>query len=111
MLSGIDAEKILVVESGCVGTFPLLLMSLDEHVDMRMYTTYPYLTAVYRPQIFTSRYEENRQLETLVSQERYFRFSALRDGRFYVQKCSDAGIEQRSLQEIKGMLKQRRGIR
>lgn len=52
-----------------------------------------------------------RQLETLVSQERYFCFSALRDGRFYVQKCSDAGIEQRALQEIKGMLKLRRGIR
>ena len=105
MLAGIEADRILVVESGCAGTFPLLLMSLDDRVELRMYTTYPYLTGIFGPRIFTSRYEENRLFETMASQELYFRFSEIRDGRFYVQKCAAPEIEWQALQEIRGMLK------
>lgn len=105
MLAAIRAERILVVESGCAGTFPLLLMSLDSRVDLRMYTTYPYLAGIYKTRIFTPRYEENRMFETMVAQELYFRFSALRDGRFYVRKCTDADVGRRSLQEIRNMMK------
>lgn len=104
-LAKIDAEKILVIESGCAGTFPLLLMSLDPRVDMRMYTTYPYLAGIFGTRIFTFRYEENRSFETLMSQERYFRYSRFLGGKFYVQKCTDAEIERQSLREIKIMLK------
>lgn len=104
MLEAIDAEKILVVESGCCGTFPLLLMSLDDRVDMRLYTTYPYLADVYAGRIYTARYEENRLFETMTSQEMYFRFSGLRNGRFYVRKCTDPAVERRALDEIKQML-------
>ena len=104
MLKGIDAESICVIESGCCGTFPLLLMSLDARVDLRMYTTYPYLTEVFAGRIFTEAYEENRLFETMLSQEAYFRYSSLRDGRFYVRKCADAAVEERALGEIRGML-------
>ena len=104
MLAAIPAERILVVESGCAGTFPLLLMSLDDRVDLRMYTTYPYLTGVYRTRIFTPRYEENRLFETMASQAQYFRFSGLRDGRFYVRTCTDAAVGRQSLQELKQMI-------
>lgn len=103
MLESIGAEKIIVVESGCAGTFPLLLAALDSRVDMRMYTTYPYLTGIYGGRIFTPRYEENRMAETMVSQELYFRFSGIRDGRFYVRECTDAEIRRQSLCEIKAM--------
>ena len=82
MLAEMDAERILVVESGCAGTFPLLLMSLDERADMRMYTTYPYLAGIYKARIFTTRYEENRMFETMASQEQLFRFSACGTGGF-----------------------------
>lgn len=105
MLANIDAERILVVESGCVGTFPLLLMSLDNRVDVRMYTTYPYLADILKTRIFTSRYEENRMFETLSSQELYVRFFEIRNEMFYVQKCTDAAVKQQALQEIKMMLK------
>ena len=105
MLAEMDAERILVVESGCAGTFPLLLMSLDARADMRMYTTYPYLTGIYKSRVFTPRYEENRMFETMASQEQLFRFSGMRDGKFYVQKCTDAEAERQSLREIRGMLK------
>lgn len=103
MLEGVDAERILVVESGCTGTFPLLLMSLDDRVDMRMYTTYPYLTNIFAERIFTSGYEENRLFETMASQELYFRFSGVRNGKFFVRKCTDAAVEARALAEIRMM--------
>ena len=104
MLGNIDAPRIIVVESGCAGTFPLLLASLDPRVDMRMYTTYPYLTDIYGTRIFTTHYEENRMFETMASQELYFRFSGIWDGRFYVRKCMNTAIENQALAEIKLML-------
>ena len=104
MLGDIAAERILVVESGCAGTFPLLLMSLDDRVEPRMYTTYPYLTDIYQSRIFTSRYEENRTFETLASQALFYRFSRLENGRFYVQRCTNAEIKRQSLEEIQHML-------
>jgi len=103
MLGNIDAARIIVVESGCAGTFPLLLASLDPRVDMRMYTTYPYLTDIYGTRIFTAHYEENRMFETMASQEFYFRFSEIKDGRFYVRKCMNTAIENQALAEIKIM--------
>lgn len=103
MLAGIDAKKLRVVESGCCGTFPLLLMSLDDRADMRMYTTYPYLANLYAPRVYTARYEENRLFETMLSQEAYLRYSGFRNGRFYVQKCMDADLERLALSEIKAM--------
>lgn len=103
MLRNIDAERIIVVESGCTGTFPLLLMSLDDRVDMRMYTSYPYLTGIFGGRIFTSRYEENRMFETLVSHELYFNFSKIQNGMFYVQTCMDETVEKQALKEIEMM--------
>lgn len=103
MLAGIDAEKILVVESGCAGTFPLLLMSLDARADLRMYTAYPYLEEAFGARIFTGRYEENRLFETMASQELYFRFSAIRGGKFYVKTCTDASVKRQALAEIRAM--------
>ena len=65
MLHTIRQKHILIVESGCTGTFPMLLMALDAWADMRMYTP---------------RYEENRAFETLAAQEAYLRFDCWQDG-------------------------------
>lgn len=104
LLAEIKEQRIVVVESGCSGTFPMLLMSLDERVDMCMYTTYPYLIDVYGDRIFTPKYEENRLFETMVSQDLYLQFSDLRDGSFYVKKCRNAEVEENALTEVKAML-------
>ena len=104
MLESVDADKIIIVESGCAGTFPLLLMSLDDRADMRMYTTYPYLTSIYTGRVFTSHYEESRMFETMAAQDAYFRFSEMRNGMFYVQRCGDTSVERRALAEIGAML-------
>lgn len=94
-----------MVESGCAGTFPLLLMSLDSRVDMKMYTTYPYLTEIYRDRIYTSRYEENRIFETMLSEEVLFRFSGVRNDDFFVCNCTDTAIVKQALAEIGTMMK------
>lgn len=105
LLSSIKEKHIVVVESGCSGTFPMLLKSLDDRVDVRMYTTYPYLLNVYGKRIYSLKYEENRLFETLYSQDLYFQFSALRDNHFYVKKCSDEDVKVNSYAEVKTILK------
>ena len=104
MLGEITERKIIVVESGCSGTFPMLLVSLDERVDVRMYTTYPYLLEVYGDRIFTPKYEENRLFETFASQDLYFQFSDLQNGQFFVKKCENAQVEKKAMEEIKAMI-------
>lgn len=104
MLGEITEQKIIVVESGCSGTFPMLLKSLDERVDVRMYTTYPYLFEAYGSRIFTEKYEENRLFETFASQDLYFQFSGMQNGQFFVKRCENAQVEEKSLEEIKVMM-------
>lgn len=104
MLAEIKEPRILVVESGCSGTFPMLLASLDDRIDVRMYTTYPYLTEVYGDKIFTPRYEENRLFETMYSQDLYLQYSGLRDGKFYVKRCRNTEVEKKAMEELKAMM-------
>lgn len=103
-LREIPQRRIITVESGCTGTFPLLLMSLDQRVEMRMYTAYPYLAELYGERLYTRRYEDVRAFETLVSQDVYFRFSSLRDGKTFVQACKDPAVEREALGEIRTLL-------
>lgn len=106
MLRAIPEKRILVVESGCSGTFPMLLKCLDARVDVRMYTTYPYLLRAYGARIYSSRYEDNRLFETLYSQDLYFQFSSLRSHRFYVKTCSDRDVRAKAHAEVKTILKE-----
>lgn len=105
LLGGIKEKHIIVVESGCSGTFPMLLMSLDDRVDLRMFTTYPYLLKIYSDKIYSSKYEECRLFETLYSQDLYFRFSDLKGDKFFVEKCNNKDIEKHAKAEIKTILK------
>lgn len=104
LLGEIKEKRIIVVESGCSGTFPMLLMSLDDRVDVCMYTTYPYLLEIYGDKIYSPKYEENRLFETLYSQDLYFQFSDLKDGHFFIRKCTDKEVEKNALKEIKTIL-------
>jgi len=104
LLSAIPQRKILVVESGCYGTFPMLLAALDERVEVAMYTTVPFMKTLYGPRIFTPAYENNRLFETLYAQDLYFRFADFRDGHFFVEKCTHPQVEQHALNEIGQML-------
>ncbi|MBE5866140.1 MAG: hypothetical protein E7292_08005 [Lachnospiraceae bacterium] len=105
LLKSIKEKHIVVIESGCSGTFPMLLKCLDERVDVRMYTTYPYLLKVYGDKIYSPKYEENRLFETMYSQDLYFQFSAIENGKFFVRKCKNKEVEKYALAEVKATLR------
>lgn len=105
LLNTVNADRIVVIESGCSGTFPMLLKSLDERVDVRIYTTYPYLLKAYGNRIYSSEYEDNRLFETLYSQDLYLRFAALKHNHFYVEICNDNKVKNNSYAEIKAFLR------
>lgn len=105
LLGGISKNKIIVVESGCYGTFPMLLSAIDERVDFKMFTTVPFMNDVYRGRIFTEEYEENRQFETLYSQDYLFEFESFKDGKFFVSQTLNDKIITEALKETARIFK------
>ncbi len=99
LLGGVREEKILVIESGYCGTIPLTLSALDERVDLRLYTTAPYLYETYRDKIFCRRYEQVRSFETLYSQDILMKYSSFRKGRFYLRTAVEDGIWEKAAAE------------
>ena len=106
LLGSIKEKRIIIVESGYVGTIPMMLKSLDDRVSFHLYTTAPYLYETYKNQIFCRRYEDVRKFETVYSQDLLLRYSSYRDGCFYVNMAEDEHVRQRSLEEIKLFLPQ-----
>lgn len=104
LLSEIPQKKIMVIESGYCGTVPMLLVSLDERVDFRLYTTAPFLYDVYEDKIFCHRYEDLRLFETLYSQDVLMKYSAFRKGKFYVKLAQDDSVKEEALEEIYSFL-------
>lgn len=101
LLDTIKEEKIIVVESGCMGTVPLLLKSLSKKVNFKMYTTVPYLYNTYNNNIFCKKYEDLRNFETLYSQDCLIKYSSYKDKKFYVKITSEETIKIRAFQEIR----------
>lgn len=101
LLGTVKEERITVVESGYIGTVPLLLKALDERVTFRLYTAAPYLFETYKDILFCRRYENIRKFETLYSQDRLLQYAAFRDGHFYVREASDPLVREKALAEIR----------
>lgn len=104
LLSKIPEKRIVVVESGCYGTFPMLLACFDPRVEIKMYTAVPYLAEIYADRLFTRAYEKVRLFETLYSQDLYFQYADFANNRFLVEKCDDEIVEEKAMQEIRQML-------
>ncbi len=100
LLRAIQQPRILVVESGCCGTMPLLLAAADDRVEIRMFTAAPYLYGIYGDRLFCRAYEKMRSFETLYSQDLYLRYSDFRNGTFYVRKAQDSRIVKEAFAEI-----------
>lgn len=105
LLGTIASPEIIVVESGYCGTIPMLLTSLDERVDFRMYTTAPFLYELYKGRIFNRKYEEIRSFETLYSQDLLMKFSSYRDGKFMVKLTDNRTAIRQSYAETAAFLK------
>lgn len=101
LLGSIREERVIVVESGYCGTFPLLLSALDDRVDFRMFTTAPFLKHIYKERIYTDGYEQIRNIETLYSQEMLFELCDYKDGSFFVCENTDTAVREKALKEIK----------
>jgi len=104
LLGSIKEERIVVVESGYCGTFPLLLSALDDRVDFKMFTTAPFLKHIYKERIYTDGYEQIRNIETLYSQEMLFELFDYKDGKFFVCENTDTAVRDRALKEINKVL-------
>ncbi len=104
LLGSIDKEHIMIVESGYIGTLPMMLKALDERIDIRLYTTAPFLYETYSDRIFHRRYEDMRKFETIYSHDLLMRFSSFHNGKFYVNKSVDDNVNKMSLAEIKKFL-------
>jgi len=100
LLGSIKQSRIIVIESGYMGTIPMTLKSLDERVDFRLYTTAPFLYETYQDKLFCQRYEDLRSFETLYSQDLLLRYSSYRNGRFYVSISKDGFVKKKSFMEF-----------
>lgn len=101
LLGSIKQKKIIVIESGYMGTIPLMLKVLDDRVDFRLFTTAPFLYDTYQDKIFCRKYEDIRKFETVYSQDLLLRYSSCHDGKFYVNLSSDEFVKEKSFAEIK----------
>ncbi len=105
LLRPIEQDRILVIESGYMGTIPMMLRALDGRVDFRLFTTAPFLYETYRDRIFCRKYEDLRRFETLYSQDLFMRYSSYRGGKFYVNVSADGSVKEKAVSEIAGMMR------
>lgn len=104
LLKSIKEDTIIVVESGYIGTIPMMLKALDNRVRFRLYTTAPFLYHTYQNLIYCRKYEDIRNFETLYSQNYLFQYSSFHHGKFYVKLSDNSDVQKRSLDEINRML-------
>ncbi|WP_027217746.1 hypothetical protein [Butyrivibrio fibrisolvens] len=104
-LGSIKQKKIIVVESGYMGTIPMMLKALDDRVDFRLFTTAPFLYETYKDKIFCQKYEEIRRFETLYANDLLMQYSSYSDGKFYVKLSKDDSVHDKALSEIKKMIR------
>nr|VFJ65129.1 MAG: hypothetical protein BECKFW1821A_GA0114235_11912 [Candidatus Kentron sp. FW] len=77
----------LMIESGMHGTFPLWLLTLMGNVgEMVLYTTVPWMYAIYQDIVFRKNYNYLRDIETIVAHDHLFRFSTISDGKVLVEE-------------------------
>ena len=104
LLGSIRQSRIIVIESGYMGTIPMMLKALDDRVDFRLFTTAPFLYDTYEDRIFCRKYENIRRFETVYSQDLLLQYSSFRSEKFCVNVSADESVIDNSLSEIKRFL-------
>ena len=105
LLNTIKQSRIIVIESGYMGTIPMMLKALDDRVDFRLFTTAPFLYETYQDRIFCRNYEDIRRFETLYSQDLFMRYSSYRSRKFYVNVSVEESVKEKTLSEIAGLMR------
>lgn len=102
MLDTIPQKNITIVESGYVGTIPLLLSALDVRVDFRLFTTIPYFYDHYKGRFYTNEFQKIREFETINCQNALFKLSSVSsDGFIKVVETSDNEVRAQSFKELR----------
>ncbi len=102
MLSSIKQENIMIIESGYIGTIPLLFSSLDDRVDFRLFTTIPYFYKIYKDKFFTYEFQKIRLFETIQCQDALFKISSIDNvGNINICETSDHSIKEQALAELR----------
>ena len=105
LLSSIKQNRIIVIESGYMGTVPMMLKALDDRVDFRLFTTAPFLYETYQDRIFCRNYEDIRKFETLYSQDLFMQYSSYCNMEFYVNVSVEESVKEKTLSEIAGLMR------
>ena len=105
LVSSIKQNRIIVIESGYMGTIPMMLKALDDRVDFRLFTTAPFLNETYKDRIFCRKYEDIRRFETLYSQDLFMQYSSYSSGKFYVNVSADESVKEKTISEIAGLMR------
>ena len=105
LLSSIKQSRIVVIESGYMGTIPMMLKALDGRVDFKLFTTAPFLYETYQDRIFCRNYEDIRRFETLYSQDLFMQYSSYCNGKFYVNVSADESVKEKTISEIAGLMR------
>ena len=104
LLGSIKQNKIIVVESGYMGTMPMMLKALDDRVDFRLFTTAPFLYETYKDKIFCRKYEDIRRFETLYANDLLMQYSSYKNEKFYVKISEEDVVRDKALSEIKKII-------
>jgi hypothetical protein len=105
LLSSIKQNRIIVIESGYMGTIPMMLKALNDRVDFRLFTTAPFLYETYQDRIFCRNYEDIRRFETLYSQDLFMQYSSYCNREFYVNVSVEESVKEKMLSEIARLLR------
>ena len=105
LLNSIKQSKIIVIESGYMGTIPMMLKALDDRVDFRLFTTAPFLYETYQDRIFCCKYEDIRRFETLYSQDLFMHYSSYRSRKFFVNISADESVKDNAYSEVKAFMR------
>ncbi len=100
-LSDIPQKNIMVLESGYIGTMPVLLSAIDDRIDFKMFTTIPCFYELYKEKFFTKSFEKIRLFETIQCQDALFKLMSINSsGCFMVSETSDNKIKDKAYQEL-----------
>ncbi len=105
LLSSIKQNRIIVIESGYMGTIPMMLKALDDRLDFRLFTTAPFLYETYQDRIFCRNYEDIRRFETLYSQDLFMQYYSYRSGKFYVNVSEEESVKEKMFSETARLMR------
>lgn len=100
ILGKIPNKKIMVIESGYIGTIPVLLSALDDRVDFRLFTTIPFFYKIYNGKYYTDAFQKIRSFETIICQDALFKLCSIHNDEFKVCEVKDSSAKKQAFAEL-----------